>query len=71
MMRIKGASSREINLALNRTGALWAKDSYDHYVRTEEEWLRILHYILQNPVKARIVHQWKEHPFTFCHPALL
>jgi putative transposase len=71
MMRIKGASSFEINRALNRKGTLWAKDSFDHYVRNEAEWFRIVNYILNNPVKAGLVSAWDEHAFSFCHPSLL
>ena len=68
MMVVKGGSSYSINQATNRTGSLWAKDSYDHYVRDEGEWYRILNYILRNPVKARLVSQWEDYPFTFCRP---
>ncbi len=65
MMLIKGGTARAINLALDRKGSVWAKDSYDHYVRDEAEWHRIVHYILHNPVKARLVQFWKEYPYTF------
>ncbi len=65
MMLIKGGSARTINLALDRKGKLWAKDSYDHYVRNEAEWHRIVHYILHNPVKAKLAQRWEEHPYTF------
>jgi len=54
MMLIKGGSSRAINQAIGRNGTFWAKDSYDHYVRDEDEWDRIIRYILLNPVKARL-----------------
>jgi REP element-mobilizing transposase RayT len=37
MMLVKGGSSYAINQALCRKGTLWAKDSYDHYVRDEAE----------------------------------
>jgi putative transposase len=68
MMRIKGGSSYAINYALGRKGTLWAKDSFDHYVRNEPEWFRILNYILHNPVKARLAERWDEYPYTFCRP---
>lgn len=65
MMRIKGGTSFLINRALAKSGTLWAKDSYDHYVRDEAEYHRILDYILQNPVKAGIVKTWDEFPHTY------
>ena len=37
MRLIKGGSARFANVALGRKGTFWMKDSYDHYVRNEEE----------------------------------
>ncbi len=65
MKRIKGSSARYINLALDRKGTLWQKDSYDHYVRNEREWRNILSYILENPVKAKLVKHWKDWPYSY------
>lgn len=64
MHLIKGGSSYLINKHLGLTGRFWAKDSYDHYIRNEAEWHRIIHYILQNPVKAGWVRYWEDWPFT-------
>ncbi|MBB4079686.1 REP element-mobilizing transposase RayT [Lewinella aquimaris] len=66
MRRIKGGSSRAINQYLGRRGALWQKDSYDHYVRDEKAYRNILYYILHNPVKAGLVEDWQSYPFTYC-----
>jgi hypothetical protein len=33
--------------------------------RDHAEWARILHYILKNPVKAGIVGDWRDYPFSF------
>ncbi len=71
MQLIKGGSSFVVNRKLGRNGKLWFKDSYDHYVRNEKEWLNIASYILQNPVKARLADKWDFWPFCFCKPALL
>jgi putative transposase len=51
--RLKGGTSREINLLrdqLSRT--VWQDESYDHWARDDEEMIRIIHYIENNPVKA-------------------
>ena len=37
---------------LRRTGAFWQSESYDHWVRDDDELLRIIDYIENNPVKA-------------------
>ena len=61
----KGASAREINLFLGRSGQLWVRETYDHIVRNEAEQNRILDYIIQNPVKAGLVENWKEWKHTW------
>ena len=71
MQFIKGGSAFSINKYLKRSGKLWFKDSYDHYVRTEKEWLNIVHYILRNPVKAGLASNWEKWPFNYCKPELL
>jgi putative transposase len=45
-------TAREANKILNRQGAFWHHESYDHVVRDEADLERIVHYILYNPVKA-------------------
>jgi REP element-mobilizing transposase RayT len=50
---IKGFTAYEINgLRGERGQALWVDESYDHWVRDEDEMLRIINYIENNPVKA-------------------
>lgn len=50
---LKGATARQANLILGRTGeTLWQAESYDHWVRDEAEWRRIRAYIEHNPVRA-------------------
>jgi hypothetical protein len=65
MKLIKGGSSYLINKALGRSGPLWAKDSYDHFVRNDQSWGRILNYIVNNPVKAGLIKEPEEWPFTY------
>lgn len=65
MQLIKGNTAYHANQLLGRKGKFWQKDSYDHYVRSEKEFWNIVHYILQNPVKAGLVKQWDSFPFTF------
>jgi putative transposase len=67
---IKGGTARECNLILNRTGSFWQYESYDHYVRDEQELERIINYILNNPVKAGLVKEWTEWKFTYINPNL-
>lgn len=62
---IKGYTARECNKLLGRTGeAFWQDESFDHAVRSEEEFCRIKRYIERNPVKARLVNSPEEWPWS-------
>lgn len=65
MNRIKGASSYEANRVLQRTGRFWQKESYDRFVRDEREWCNTVDYILNNPVKAKLVSDWQDWEYSF------
>jgi len=67
---LKGSTARICNLTLKRTGHFWHHESYDHYVRDEQELERVIKYILYNPVKARLAENWKEWQFTYINPEL-
>lgn len=67
MQLIKGGSSFLINKYLKRSGTLWAKESYDHYIRyhVSGEYERIKNYIAKNPIKARLSNKFLNKPFLF------
>ena len=65
MQSIKRYSAREINRLVKRSGSLWQAESYDHVVRDEDELLRIIQYVMNNPVKAGLVEDWKDWKHTF------
>jgi REP element-mobilizing transposase RayT len=49
----KRHTARQANLILGRTGeAFWQHESYDHWIRSDEEMARIRRYIRNNPVTA-------------------
>jgi putative DNA methylase len=61
MHSLKSYTAHEANKRLGRSGQFWQHESYDHWVRDEEELERIVDYINQNPVKAGLVsraHEW-------------
>jgi putative DNA methylase len=61
MHSLKSYTANEANRILGRTGAFWQRESYDHWVRDDDELARIVEYITANPVKARLVdepHRW-------------
>ncbi len=51
----KRHTARQANLLLGRTGeTFWQPESYDHWIRNDEEKTRIRRYIRHNPVTARL-----------------
>jgi len=49
----KRRTARQANRILCRTGeTFWQKESYDHWIRSDEEKSRIRNYIRMNPVKS-------------------
>lgn len=65
LCRLKGASARKANQLLGLTGQpFWQGESYDHLVRSQEEFERIANYILQNPVRAGLGGSEEEYPWS-------
>jgi len=65
MRGIKGISAREANRILSRGGkAFWQDESYDHWVRSEQEFGRIRTYIEMNPVSVGLAKKAEEWPWT-------
>jgi len=54
--------SRNLQVA-NVDKIRWQKDFYDHILRKEEDINKQVYYILGNPLRRRIVSNWKEYPF--------
>ncbi len=75
MHSLKSYTAQEANKLLKRKGAFWEAESYDHEVRNETEYHRIVEYVLNNPVKAGLVEDrrewrwsWKCEGTTGCQP---
>jgi REP element-mobilizing transposase RayT len=60
MQSLKGYTSFKCNRLLGREGEFWAHESYDHWIRNNDEWQRIIAYVLNNPLKAGYVKRWQE-----------
>jgi REP element-mobilizing transposase RayT len=50
----KSFSSNRANQILRRSGQFWQREYYDHLVRSEREFYRIVSYIAENPNRARL-----------------
>lgn len=51
----KSCTSKAANKILNRTGAFWAVDYFDRYLRDDDHYRRVVRYIENNPAKAGLV----------------
>ena len=60
---IKGGSAFLINKALNRTGKLWATESFDRYIRNEKHFYNSYNYTLNNPRLAKLSKIYLQKPF--------
>lgn len=65
MHSYKRYTAQQANKILQRKGAFWQHESYDHVVRNAAELERIVAYVANNPVKAGLVKQWDAWPWTY------
>ncbi len=54
----KSFTANAANRLLRRTGEFWQREYYDHLVRDERDFVRIIRYVLGNPAKAGL-HDWR------------
>ena len=64
---LKSKTALKCNKLLNRSGAFWQHESYDHVVRDENELGRIVEYVRNNPVKAGFCENWEDWKYSYCN----
>jgi putative transposase len=64
MHSLKSYTAHQANKLLARTGPFWQHESYDHWVRDEDELERIVAYINANSIKAGLAD--RAHEFCWC-----
>lgn len=60
MHSLKRNTAKSSNRLLNRSGHFWQHETFDHYIRDDTEWRKIIRYVLENPVKAGLVKNWED-----------
>jgi putative transposase len=60
---LKGRSAWEINKTLQRRGPVWQDEFFDHVLRSDESLRTKTEYILQNPLRAGLVHGGERYPW--------
>jgi putative DNA methylase len=71
MHSLKSYTAHEANKLLARTGSFWQHESYDHWVRDEDELERIVAYINANPVKAGLIDRARDFLWCSAHDRFL
>jgi len=63
MKRVKGNSSRKINVLLGQRGTLWQDESFDRIVRQYEDLRKKCEYVAMNPVRAGLCNDPNDYPW--------
>jgi len=70
MHSLKARSARECKLILSRSGQFWEQESFDHVIRPGK-FDATVRYVLNNPVKAGLVNDWRDWRGNYCRKELL
>jgi putative transposase len=65
---LKGFTGHTANKLLRRCGPFWQEESYDHLVRNDKSFNRIIQYIECNPVAAGLTTTPEEFPWSSATP---
>jgi RecG-like helicase/REP element-mobilizing transposase RayT len=63
MRSLKSFTAREINRAEGKTGAVWEKETFDRYIRSDRDLAEKFHYILRNPWDSDVAKQNEDYPW--------
>ncbi|HWN10127.1 MAG TPA: transposase [Pyrinomonadaceae bacterium] len=64
MHSLKSYTANEANSLLNRTGQFWQPESFDRWIRDADHFAKVISYIENNPVKARLCQRPEDWPFS-------
>ena len=71
MAALKSTTARHANRLLQRSGArFWQEESFDHYIRTRNEFARVQRYIENNPVAAGLAKHPEHWRWSSANPTL-
>jgi len=71
MHSLKSYTANEANKLLRRSGTFWQAESYDHWIRDDDELERIVNYVRTNPVAANLVSRPEAWYWSSCHDRFL
>lgn len=62
---VKQFTAKKINKSENLKGQLWAHESFETTIRSNEHYTNVFNYVINNPVSAGLVKRWDEWPGTW------
>ena len=65
MRSLKSFTAREINRTEGKTGAVWEKETFDRYIRSDRDLAEKFHYILRNPWDVGVARQNEEYSWVW------
>ncbi len=71
LQNLKSYTGLQANRVLDREGAFWHEESYDHLIRNNSELENIIRYTINNPVKAKLIENWQDWQHTYCKSEFL
>jgi len=60
----KSYTSNRANKLLHRRSPFWQRESFDHWIRDDAERARLVQYVEDNPVKARLCARPEDWPWS-------
>jgi putative transposase len=70
LAHFKHYTAQRANRMLGRCGHFWAREDFDHWIRSPSRFESVVRYIADNPVKAQRVSRWDEWPWTYVDDAV-
>ncbi len=61
--QFKSLVQREV-WRLGISGTFWQRSYWDHFLRAEEDLNTVVAYVLGNPVRAGMVDDWRDYPYS-------
>lgn len=64
MHSLKSYTASEANKLLGRRGRFWMKEYFDRYIRNADHFSKVVAYVENNPVKAKLCRTPRDWPFS-------
>jgi RecG-like helicase/REP element-mobilizing transposase RayT len=65
MRSLKSFTARQVNKLEGTSGAVWEKETFDRFIRSDRDLEEKFHYILRNPWDSKVVGQNESYPWVW------